>query len=101
MDINPYRWMKIADIYVQPSRFEGEGITIEEAKKLEKLVIVSKGCKRENAIGEIIAQDVDDFTEKIEDIINNPDKKEKYIEEYKHKEDNLSEIEKINTLLNH
>ena len=40
-DTNPYKWMKIADIYVQPSRFEGYGITVAEAKVLNKVIIAS------------------------------------------------------------
>ncbi|HQH25933.1 MAG TPA: glycosyltransferase [Oligoflexia bacterium] len=38
---NPYPYMRLADIYVQPSRFEGFGITIAEAKALEKPIIAA------------------------------------------------------------
>ena len=38
---NPYPWMQIADIYVQPSRFEGFGITVAEAKALNKRIVCS------------------------------------------------------------
>ena len=38
---NPYNWMKMADIYVQPSRFEGFGITVAEAKVLGKPIVCS------------------------------------------------------------
>ena len=38
---NPYKYMRIADIYVQPSRFEGYGITIAEAKALCKPIVAS------------------------------------------------------------
>ena len=37
--INPYPFMKAADIYVQTSRFEGFGMTIGEAKILSRPVI--------------------------------------------------------------
>ena len=33
--------MQIADIYVQPSRFEGFGITVAEAKALNKRIVCS------------------------------------------------------------
>jgi glycosyltransferase involved in cell wall biosynthesis len=38
---NPYPYMKNCDIYVQPSRWEGYGITVAEAKVLCKPIIVS------------------------------------------------------------
>lgn len=38
---NPYPYMKCCDIYVQTSRFEGFGLTIAEAKILNKLIITT------------------------------------------------------------
>lgn len=38
---NPYPYMKLADVYVQPSVFEAEGITVREALTLKKFVIAS------------------------------------------------------------
>lgn len=38
---NPYPYMKMCDIYVQPSRWEGFGITVAEAKILKKPIVVS------------------------------------------------------------
>ncbi|WP_169086943.1 glycosyltransferase [Paenibacillus sp. PL91] len=38
---NPYPYMKEADIYVQSSRFEGKSIAIDEAKILNKPIIVT------------------------------------------------------------
>ncbi|MFE5321196.1 glycosyltransferase [Paenibacillus sp. NPDC056579] len=38
---NPYPYIKEADIYVQPSRFEGKSIAIDEAKILHKPIIVT------------------------------------------------------------
>lgn len=39
--INPYPYMKLADIYVQPSVFEADPITIAEALLLERFIIAS------------------------------------------------------------
>lgn len=38
---NPYPYIKDADIYVQPSRFEGKSIAIDEAKILNKPIVVT------------------------------------------------------------
>lgn len=38
---NPYPYIKKADIYVQPSRYEGKSIAIDEAKILQKPIIVT------------------------------------------------------------
>ena len=39
--INPYPYMKMADIYVQPSRYEGKAVTVGEAQILGKPVIIT------------------------------------------------------------
>lgn len=38
---NPYPLLKSADIYVQPSRFEGKSIALEEAKIMNKPIVVT------------------------------------------------------------
>ncbi|WP_338789115.1 glycosyltransferase [Metabacillus sp. FJAT-53654] len=38
---NPYPYIREADIYVQPSRFEGKSIAIDEAKILHKPIVVT------------------------------------------------------------
>lgn len=38
---NPYPYIKQADIYVQPSRFEGKSIALDEAKILHKVIIIT------------------------------------------------------------
>ena len=38
---NPYPYMKACDIYVQPSRYEGNSVTVREAQMLCKPVVVS------------------------------------------------------------
>ncbi|MFD1359137.1 glycosyltransferase [Fictibacillus halophilus] len=39
--INPYPYMKKADLYVQPSRYEGKAVTVGEAQILSKPVLVT------------------------------------------------------------
>lgn len=38
---NPYPYMDTCDIYVQPSRFEGNSVTVREAQMLDKPVIIT------------------------------------------------------------
>lgn len=38
---NPYPYLKAADIYVQPSRFEGKSVTVREAQMLCKPLVVT------------------------------------------------------------
>ncbi len=38
---NPYPWMNLADVYVQPSLVESEGLTLKEAKMLNKLIVTT------------------------------------------------------------
>ena len=39
--INPYPYMKMADLYVQPSRYEGKAVTVGEAQIIGKPVIIT------------------------------------------------------------
>lgn len=39
--INPYPYIKIADLYVQPSRYEGKAVTVTEAQILGKPVLIT------------------------------------------------------------
>jgi glycosyltransferase involved in cell wall biosynthesis len=39
--INPYPYMKIADLYVQPSRYEGKAVTVSEAQIIGKPVLIT------------------------------------------------------------
>lgn len=38
---NPYPYMKVADLYVQPSRYEGKAVTVSEAQILGKAVMIT------------------------------------------------------------
>ena len=39
--INPYPYMKKADLYVQPSRYEGKAVTVGEAQILGRPVLIT------------------------------------------------------------
>lgn len=38
---NPYPYIKACDVYVQPSRYEGNSVTVREAQMLDKPVVVT------------------------------------------------------------
>ena len=44
---NPYVYIRNADIFVQPSRFEGKSIVLDETKILQKPIVVTKYPKME------------------------------------------------------
>lgn len=69
--INPYPCMKAADIYVQPSRYEGKAVTVVEAQILGKPVIITnyttaKSQVRENIDGYICELSVQGIAHGIE-----------------------------------
>lgn len=47
MQTNPYPYFRRADLYVQPSRFEGHSITILEARLLAKPILATRAAAHE------------------------------------------------------
>lgn len=39
--INPYPYMKVCDLYIQPSRYEGKAVTVTEAQILCKPIVIT------------------------------------------------------------
>ncbi|WP_282937463.1 glycosyltransferase [Paenibacillus sp. RC67] len=71
---NPYPYMKQADIYAQTSRFEGKSIAIDEAKILNKPILVTNFSTAKDQIhdgkdGLIVEMNVDAIVEGIEKLI--------------------------------
>ena len=93
---NPYPYFKKADIYIQPSRHEGYGLAIAEARILNKPIIATKlDCvseqinNKENGL--LCEFNADIFYDNIVYLINNENIKNKLIENLKMqniKEDN-------------
>ncbi|MBS2969649.1 glycosyltransferase [Metabacillus sp. KIGAM252] len=74
---NPYPFIKNADIYVQPSRFEGKSIAIDEAKILHKPIVVTnfstaKDQIKNNHNGLIVGMDSTSLANGIEKLILDP-----------------------------
>lgn len=91
---NPYPYMKESDIYVQLSRHEGYCLTLAEARILNKPIVTTNfaGAKEQiedGVTGLIVNSDIDEITNAIKSLIEDPIKK-KYIS------DNLQKINKMN-----
>ncbi len=69
--INPYPYMKVCDLYVQPSRFEGKAVTVSEAQIIGKPVMITnyttaKSQVIENVDGYICELSVEGIADGIE-----------------------------------
>lgn len=72
---NPYPYIENADLFIQPSRYEGKSVILTEAKMLEKPIIVTNYAtakdqisNRENGI--IVNLNKDDIVDAIMDLYN-------------------------------
>ena len=82
MKTNPYPYIKNTDIYIQTSRHEGYGIAIAEARYFNKPIIATKlDCIKEQIedgeTGVLCKFVEDEFVNAINDLISNPDKRER------------------------
>lgn len=74
--INPYPYMKAADLYVQPSRYEGKAVTISEAQILAKPILITNYATSASQIddgvdGLICEQSIADIAGAIINVYNN------------------------------
>lgn len=104
--INPYKYINFADIYVQPSRFEGYGITIAEAKALQKPIVATNIPEfQEQLINNetgLLCNDNSELRDKIIDLIENIEKRDllsKALINDKSLEDN-EELRKLYLIIN-
>lgn len=102
---NPYPYMKECGIYVQPSRFEGNSVTVREAQMLCKPVVVSdyptaKSQIKDGMDGVIVPLDNAGCAQGIVDFIKNPELRDKiaaYLQA--HDYGNEREVEKLYQLI--
>ena len=83
---NPYPYIKRADIYVQPSRYEGYVLTVCEARILKKVIVASNlESIREQVISGVNASLVEispnEFSKEIERLLNSPEIRRQYVNE--------------------
>lgn len=82
MKKNPYSWIKMCDIYVQPSYEESYGLTITEAAILNKLIVATNtaGAREQlvnNETGVIVDISESALAEGIMHVIENPELKDR------------------------
>lgn len=103
---NPYPYIKVCDIYVQPSRYEGKSVTVREAQMLCKPVVVTNyptapSQIRSGVDGVIVPMDNKGCANGLAEVICNKPLQERIIAHLKtHDYGNESEVEKIYTLIN-
>lgn len=73
--MNPYPYMKKADMYVQPSRYEGKAVTVEEAQILAKPVLITNYTTAKSQVnhgvdGMICNQSIEGIADGIEVLYN-------------------------------
>lgn len=95
--LNPYPYIKNADIYVQPSEYEGNSTTSSEAKILCKPIITTntagvneKFKNGENAV--IVNYDEKEIEMAIIDLIENKNKREKFVKNLSNIQDDKNKV---------
>lgn len=101
---NPYPYMKNCDLYVQPSRHEGYGLTIVEARVLGLPIVVSNirplAEQIQDGVNGYVAElSAEAMADKIEYLYSNPSQMKKTIEYLKeHPIDFSKELLKLETI---
>ena len=103
---NPYPFIKECDIYVQPSRFEGNAVTVREAQILCKPVVAANYPTAHSQIkqgvdGVIVPQDNAGCAHEIAQFIKNKELQQKIVGYLKeHDYGNEKEVQKLYSLMN-
>ena len=98
--INPYPYINVADIYVQPSRYEGKAVTVGEAQILGKPVVITnyttaKSQVRDNVDGYVCKLSIEGIADGVEKLYKDKNLRIKLSENCKNTDySNSSELEK-------
>lgn len=100
---NPYPYLKLATLYVQPSRYEGKSIAIDEAKILQKPILVTNFSTAKDQIihnqnGLIVSMDAISIANGIQLLLDDENLKNQLISNLKN--ENLGTESEINKLYN-
>lgn len=102
---NPYPYMKKADIIVQPSRYEGKSIVLDEAKILGKAIVVTAYPSvsdqiKDRITGLITGMEPESIAGGIEELINNPELREQLEQNSRNEQNNsFQAVERFYQLL--
>lgn len=102
---NPYPFMKAADLYVQPSRYEGKAVTVTEAQILGKPVLITNyptaGSQVEHEVdGFICDLGIEGIAEGIERLYKEQELRSQLIDNIKDRDySNAHELEKLYRLI--
>lgn len=84
MQSNPYPYLRQADLYVQPSRFEGYCVTVLEARLLAKPILATRNAAGEQiedgVTGRLCEADADSIAEAVRELKAAPQARQAYRE---------------------
>ena len=88
---NPYPYIKTCDLYVQPSRYEGNCVSVHEAQILGKPVVITRyatsASQLEDGVdGVIVPMDNEGCARAIAELLQNPRKCEQLVENCKERD---------------
>ena len=102
MQKNPYSYIRQADLYVQPSRFEGHSVTIMEARMLAKPILATRAAAHEqiedNVTGALCETDAAALASRIRELRNLPALREQFrqaLEQHDFEADNIAIMERL------
>ena len=102
---NPYPYILACDVYIQPSRYEGNSVTVHEAQLLGKPVIITDYATSDSQLknginGVIVPLDNESCANGIVDVLHNKQLLEKLCRNCQNNDySNSEEIEKFYSLL--
>lgn len=106
MKENPYPYIRKADLFIQPSRFEGHSVTIMEARVLAKPILATKEAAQEQiengVTGMLCEVDANKIAEGIRELHDNRDVCDSYHQRLKghdFEEDNEEVVRRLEELL--
>ena len=102
---NPYPYLKACDVYLQPSRFEGKSIAVDEAMVMCRPILLTDFSTAADQInsgenGMIVPMNSDGIADGLEDLLLNDERRTQFTEALaKCDYTNENEISKLYTLI--
>ena len=106
MQMNPYPYIRQADLYVQPSRFEGHCVTVLEARLLGAAILATQSAAKEQIedgkTGCLCDSDASSLAAAVRRLYDAPDLRQAFRDALHHhdfEQDNALILQKLDTLL--